>query len=65
MIKQTLDDGELPWNDFRILAMGAFYCLNLYWYTKILKILITGKSSRPEKKKKKEEEEEEKKKKIQ
>lgn len=52
MIKQTLDDGVLPWNDFRIVAMVTFYCLNLYWYTKILKIIITGKSSsRPNNKK--------------
>ena len=49
MIKQILDDG-FPWKDFRFLVIVAFYTLNLYWYSKIVKILIYGPSKKKNKK---------------
>jgi TLC domain len=42
MAIQLHRQGGLPWSDVRILGVAAFYCLNLYWYYKIIRILVTG-----------------------
>jgi TLC domain len=42
MAAQLHYHGGLPWSDVRIVGVGAFYCLNLYWYYKIIRILVTG-----------------------
>ncbi|CAB9527294.1 expressed unknown protein [Seminavis robusta] len=36
-----LRDHDLPWNDIRLIIVMAFYALNLFWYAKILRIIIT------------------------
>ena len=54
MMKQLRNAG-LPWSDVRLLGMIAFYCLNLYWYWKIIAILFAGSSKQQEEMVKKEE----------
>ncbi len=33
---------HMPWSDYRILAVVLFYCLNVFWWFKIIRILING-----------------------
>lgn len=42
----------MPWTDVRILGVASFYGLNLFWYYKILKILVDGLLAGDEKPKK-------------
>eukprot|EP00980_Cylindrotheca_fusiformis_P008270 scaffold1736_cov127-Cylindrotheca_fusiformis.AAC.84 len=49
MMKQLLDDG-LPSNDSRFLVFVAFYLLNLFWYWKIVRIVVSGPPAEKEKK---------------
>lgn len=41
MMMQLRDHG-MEWTDIRLIIVMAFYGLNWFWYTKILKILIDG-----------------------
>ena len=42
MMKQ-LHDGGLPFmQDIRQILMVGFYCLNLFWYYKMVRIVVTG-----------------------
>jgi hypothetical protein len=34
--------GGLPYTDVRVMGVVAFYGLNLYWYHKIIRIMVTG-----------------------
>jgi hypothetical protein len=51
MMHQLLDDG-MPWKDPRLLVLVVFYGLNLFWYAKILRMLVFGPSDEKKKKKK-------------
>jgi hypothetical protein len=37
-----LIETDMPWTDFRLLCLVAFYGLNWFWYYKILGILVKG-----------------------
>ena len=37
-----LIETNMPWTDFRLLCLVAFYGLNWFWYYKILGILVKG-----------------------
>jgi len=52
MAKELLVDAGLEWKDPIILAMAAFYCLQIHWWIKILKILWKGGGDDDKKKKK-------------
>ncbi|CAJ1942394.1 unnamed protein product [Cylindrotheca closterium] len=49
IMKRLLDDG-LPWTDYKFLVVIAFYGLNLFWYAKILRIIIFGPPQKEDKK---------------
>jgi len=55
MIKDLLDNG-MEISHPAVIGVCAFYCLNIHWYIKIIKITIKG-SPRPEKKEDKAKEE--------
>lgn len=55
MIKELLDNG-MDISHPAMIGLFAFYCLNIHWYIKIIKITIKG-SPRPEKKEDKAKEE--------
>jgi hypothetical protein len=37
-----LVETNMPWTDFRLVCLVAFYGLNWFWYYKILGILVKG-----------------------
>lgn len=40
MMKQVR--AELEWADYRMIALMGFYGLNLFWYAKIIRIIVEG-----------------------
>jgi hypothetical protein len=42
IVHQLRSQGGLSYIDARVLGVVAFYALNLYWYYKIILIMITG-----------------------
>jgi hypothetical protein len=55
MMHQLLDDG-MPRKDPRFLVLVVFYGLNLFWYSKILRMLVFGPADEKKKKKKEDDE---------
>ncbi len=47
MIKDLLDNGMKPSHP-SVIGISLFYCLNIYWYIKIIKILIYGPGEKKE-----------------
>jgi hypothetical protein len=41
-LMHQLVETNMPWTDFRLLCLVAFYGLNWFWYYKILGILVKG-----------------------
>ena len=44
----------VQYNELPMILLGGFYCLNWFWYSKILRILYTGDVDKGKKKKKEE-----------
>lgn len=42
-ILKSMHDSGVDWKDLQMLFVMAMYVLNLYWYSKIINILISGK----------------------
>ena len=42
LVHHEKEEGGLAYTHPVMLAMGVFYCLNLYWYVGILRIIMTG-----------------------
>ena len=45
MIKELIASG-LPWYDLSPACLTGFYCLNLFWYYKIIRIVMDGASKK-------------------
>ncbi len=56
MIKELLDNGMRPSHP-SVIGVSIFYCLNIHWYIKIIKILIYGPAKRKKKDDKKDKQE--------
>jgi hypothetical protein len=42
VLMRQLVVADMPWTDFRLVCLLAFYVLNWFWYYKILGILVQG-----------------------
>ena len=49
MIKELLDNGMRPSHP-SVIGVSIFYCLNIHWYIKIIKILIYGPGKKKDEK---------------